>query len=174
MKYLEPVISVRELPPACRSRRQHLPSLSDQVSETPQTDESLLLSYLGRGVDCGIYNDPGLLFDVLRPGVRIDDAVFREFVPDPRKRHPHIILTDGTWVWPGALLYYIASYHVRLSERFRSHAAASAWKIDPSSMNPEELDWDAFDTICEPVMDGHRVDSSELLLGAKARTKTGR
>lgn len=174
MKYLEPVISVRELPPACRSRRQHLPSLADQVTDAPPADESLLLSYLGQGIDCGIYNDPGLLFDVLRPGERIGDAVFREYVPDSRRRHPHIMLTDGTWVWPGALLYYVSAYHVRLPERFRSHAAASGWKIDPASMNPEELDWDAFDSIPEPVRDAQGVGPADPLSGAKEKAKTAR
>ena len=170
MKYLEPVISVRELPPAYRSQRQYLPSLVDQVSDAPQVDESLLLSYLGQGVDCGIYNDPGLLFDILRPGERVDDAGFREFVPDPQRRHPHIMLTDGTWVWPGALLYYVSTYHVRLPERFRSHAAASGWKIDPASMNLEELDWDAFDAIREPLTEAQRDGSSDPLLSAKEVT----
>lgn len=157
MKYLAPVISVRELPPVCRGRRQYLPSLVDQVSDAPQADESLLLAYLGQGVDCGIYNDPGMMFDVLWPGKRIDDTAFREFVPDSRRRHPHIMLTDGTWVWPGALLYYVSSYHVRLPERFCRHAAASGWKIDPASMNLEELDWEAFDAIREPVGECHPV-----------------
>ena len=147
MKKLEPIIAVRELPPVCRSQRQYLPSLRQYVAEVPQADEFWMLYYLGQGVDCGIYNDPGMLFDVLQPGTRIDDAVFQEFVSDPRKRHPHIMLTDGTWVWPGALLYYVATYHVRLPEGFRAHAAASDWRIDPASTNPEELDWEAFDVI---------------------------
>jgi len=147
MKYLEPVISVRELPPVCRRQRQYLPSLLQQVSDTPQPDEPLLLSYLGQGVDCGIYNDPGLLYDVLEPGKRIDETVFREFVREPRRRHPHVMLTDGTWVWPGALLHYVTRYHLRLPEQFRTHAAASGWRIDPTSADGEELNWDAFDAI---------------------------
>ena len=72
------------------------------------------------------------------------------------------MLTDGTWVWPGALLYYVASYHVRLPERFRSHAAASNWRIDPASLNPEELDWDAFDAIQEPALVHQAIDCKQV------------
>ena len=122
MKALEPVILVRELPPVCRSQRQYLPSLRELISDTPQTDESRILSYLGQGVDCGIYNDPGMVFDVLQPGKRIDGSVFLEFVQDSRRRYPHIMLTDGSWVWPGVLLYYVAVYHLSLPERFLRHA----------------------------------------------------
>ena len=147
MKDLEPVILVRELPPVCRSQRTYLPSLRDQIADAPRTDESRILSYLGQGVDCGIYNDPGMVYDVLQPGKKIDDSVFRVFVPEPRRRHPHIMLTDGIWVWPGALLYYVAVYHIQLPTRFLRHAADSHWTIDPSAINREELNWDAFDAI---------------------------
>jgi hypothetical protein len=147
MKDLKPVVLVRELPPVCRSQRQYLPSLRDQLSPMPQTDESQLLSYLGQGVDCGLYNDPGMLYDVLQPSKRIGMSLYHEMVPDPRRRHPHVVLTDGTWVWPGALIYYVAVYHVHLPEAFARHAASSQWRIDPTAINREELNWDAFDAI---------------------------
>src|SRR5437870_4116560 len=71
MKALEPVILVRELPPVCSRQRQHLPSLRDLVSATSHPMEPSVLTYLSQGADCGIYNDPGLLYDVLQPGKRI-------------------------------------------------------------------------------------------------------
>jgi hypothetical protein len=150
MKDLQPVILVRELPPVCRSQRQYLPSLRDRVSDTPQPAESQVLSYLGQGVDCGLYNDPGMLYDVLQPGKRIDMSLYREWVPEPRRRHPHIMLTDGAWVWPGALIYYVVVYHLQLPEAFLQHAAASQWQIEPAAINREELNWDAFDAVEVP------------------------
>jgi hypothetical protein len=151
MKELEPVILVRELPPVCRSQRLYLPSLRDRVSDIPQTDETQILSYLGQGVDCGLYNDPGMVYDVLQSGKRIDLSEYRAFVPDVRKRQPHLMLTDGVWVWPGALIYYVAVYHVGVPQRFLHHAAAVHWRIEPAAIHREELNWDAFDAIREPA-----------------------
>ena len=62
MTVLEPVISVRELPPARSRLRQHLPSLRELVRPTASVEEPApLLSYLAQGVVCGIYNDRGLV-----------------------------------------------------------------------------------------------------------------
>jgi hypothetical protein len=37
------------------------------------------------------------------------------------------ILTDGTWVWPSDLSYYVARYHVALPGEFLADAAAHGW-----------------------------------------------
>ena len=150
MKDLESVIQVREIPPVCRSQRPYLPSLRDLVSGTPRAEESRVLSYLGQGVDCGLFNDPGMLFDVLQPGTRIEMFVFDEFIPERRNRHPHVMLTDGVWVWPAALLYYVSRYHIQLPEAFLRHAAHARWMIDAATIHREELNWDAFDAIRAP------------------------
>jgi len=147
MKALEPLILVRELPPACSRQRQYLPSLRELVSVTPHPDETKILFYLSQGVDCGIYNDPGMLYDVLQPGKRIDFALVQESGDERLKLHPHLMMTDGAWVWPGAVLYYIAVYHLQLPEQFLHHAEKSQWKIDPDSIDKEKLCWDAFDGI---------------------------
>jgi len=148
MKALEPVILVRELPPVCSRQRQHLPSLRSLVSATPSLEEAAVLSYLGQGVDCGIYNDPGILYDVLQPGKKIDFSSVRLVVRDvPSVLHPHLLMTDGSWVWPGALLYYVAVYHLQLPERFLQHTRRNQWKIDASQISPKQLNWDAFDAV---------------------------
>ena len=152
MVALEPVISVRELPPARSRLRQHLPSIRELVSEVPFAQEAALLSYLSQGVVCGVYNDRGLLFDALQPGRRIDEPR-----PDsPRSAQvpvqPGLILTDGTWVWPGVLPYYVAEYHLRLPARFLRFAEEHHWRIDPSSIDPEGLRWDAYDAVPEPAL----------------------
>lgn len=45
--------------------------------------------------------------------------------------HPPIgqlnILTDGTWVWPSDLAYYLEQYGVSLPAEFLSHAAQMDW-----------------------------------------------
>jgi hypothetical protein len=145
MVTLEPVIQVRELPPARARLRDHLPSLNEMVRSTPMAEEALLLTYLMQGAVCGIYNDRGLVFDVLQPGTRVDEISQR----DPRlvglNIQPGLILTDGVWVWPGVLAYYVALYHIQLPARFLQFAANRHWKIDSSAINPDELNWDAYD-----------------------------
>jgi hypothetical protein len=64
MTILEPVISVRELPPARSRLRQHLPRLRELVRPAPSAEEPALLSYLAQGVVCGIYNARGLVFSM--------------------------------------------------------------------------------------------------------------
>jgi hypothetical protein len=151
MTDLEPVILVRELPPARSRLRQHLPSMHELVRATPFSWEPLALQYLAQGVACGVYNDPGLLFDVLQPGQRID-AASRE---DPRLAEvtiqPGLLLTDGVWVWSGVLPYYLAVYHLELPARFLQFAAERDWQIDPSRIEPAELNPDAYDAVPDQV-----------------------
>src|SRR5262249_1210308 len=114
-----------------------------------------LLSYLSQGVVCGIYNDRGLLFDVFQPGRRLDEPQPDHPGSAPLAVQPGLILTDGTWVWPGVLPYYVALYHLRLRARFLRFAEEHHWGIDPSSIDPQELSWDAYDAVPEPVMAEH-------------------
>src|SRR4051794_20289370 len=108
MVELEPVILVRELPQARSRLRQHLPSIRELISPTPRPDEGALLAYLAQGAVCGVYNDRGLLFDVLQAGRRIDAACKEDSRLQELNVQPTLILTDGVWVWPGVLTYYLA------------------------------------------------------------------
>jgi len=147
MTSLEPVILVRELPPVCSRQRCHLPSLRELVSTSPHPREAAILAYLAQGVDCGICNDPGMLYDVLQSGNKIDFSPLHEATFGRATIYPHLIMTDGVWVWPGALLYYVAVYHLRLQERFLQHAEEHQWKVDSSHLKLEDLSWDALDAV---------------------------
>jgi hypothetical protein len=149
MTILEPVISVRELPPARSRLRQHLPSLHELVRPAPSAEEPALLSYLAQGVVCGIYNDRGLVFDVLQPGVRLDVASQHDPRWSASSIQPGVLLTDGVWVWPGVLPYYVAVYHLQLPARFLQFAQQRQWQIDPSAIKADELNWDAYDAVAE-------------------------
>ena len=67
-----------EIPPVRGSQRLYLLGLRDLVSATPRADESWTPSFLGQGVDRRPFNDPGMPFDVLQPGTRVDASVFDE------------------------------------------------------------------------------------------------
>lgn len=116
-------------------------SLRDLVRPCPIPGEAAILSYLTQGEVCGMYHDPGHLFDVIEPGRRLD-------APGSGIQAGRV-LTDGTWVWSGVLSYYVSQYHIQLPERFLRFAAEKSWKIDPSTIDLEDLDWEAFDAVHE-------------------------
>jgi hypothetical protein len=152
MTALEPVILVRELPPARARLRQELPSIRELVAAEPAPEEPAVLSYLAQGIVCGVYNDPGLLLDVLQPGRRLDDACQQHPRLSALALQPSLMLTDGVWVWPGVLPYYVAVYHLRLPSRFLQFARDRQWKVDASAVKPEDMSWDAYDAVADSVV----------------------
>ena len=52
------------------------------------------------------------------------------------------MLTDGIWVWPGDLSYYVNRYKVRLSEEFIAHMRENDWqvKIDTRNIENEHIE----------------------------------
>ncbi|MEQ1508251.1 MAG: hypothetical protein ABMB14_38830, partial [Myxococcota bacterium] len=41
------------------------------------------------------------------------------------------VRTDGVWVWPNEITYYVANYGVAVPERFVAHARTSGWSVPP-------------------------------------------
>jgi hypothetical protein len=141
---LRPVLAVRELPPAAARLRRHLPSITDFTAPAPGPGEAMVVSYLRQGAVCGLYPDPRLLYDVLQPGQRIEPFHRPE---SEGAVDGTVLLTDGAWVWSGALPYYVATYHLRLPAEFLEHAARQQWRIDPAAIKLGELNSEAFDAI---------------------------
>lgn len=50
---------------------------------------------------------------------------------------PLAILTDGEWMWPADLAYYVETYHVRLPQDFIEHIASQGW--EPPSLSRAQL-----------------------------------
>ncbi len=153
MIVLRPVISVREIPPNTAKLRSRLPSICSLVSEHPHHDEARILRYLQQGVFGCFYPDPKLAHDVLEPAKRVDrqpQEEERSVAPfstpgfDSTSMDPSSVLTDGTWLWPGVLVYYLARYHLRLEPEFVDHARARNWTIRQSEVELDHLCWDAF------------------------------
>ena len=38
------------------------------------------------------------------------------------------IITDGVWVWPATLKYWVVTYHIKLPTEFMKHMANNNWK----------------------------------------------
>lgn len=157
MVVLKPVISVREIPPAFRIKREFLPSIHDYVSNTSHSDENRMLSYLKQGVVCGVYPDPCLFRDVFDPSIKIPYYTPVELGEDTTNSitqidvlsslQPNLLMTDGTWLWPAALIYYLEEYHLQLPDAFLSHAREVNWCIDRSSIVVCETDTTCFDKL---------------------------
>ena len=49
------------------------------------------------------------------------------------------MLTDGIWVWPGDLAYYVSEYSLYLKDEFIDTMIANRWTI---SLNEKDIDYD--------------------------------
>jgi hypothetical protein len=142
MIHLRPVISVREIPPIAAKLRAALPSIRSLVRHSPNEDEENCVRYLQQGVFGCWFPCPRLADDVLQPGLRINLTEF----PGLADSGPACVLTDGCWVWPAVLVYYVARYHLQLTPDFVEQARANQWTVWPERFSIFDLCWDAFDS----------------------------
>lgn len=96
-------------------------SLKDNILNKPQAYEDKIINYLKSGI---IYcNSPGLIMDVLTKNDKIIGNLN--------------ILTDGVWLWPSDLSYYVEQYHVKINEDFVDHMKKTNWTM----IKLEEINW---------------------------------
>jgi hypothetical protein len=90
------------------------PSLADARAERPQTHQERILSYLDAG------------------HVAIAAAGPSKDVFDPKKRaDPPHYKTDGVYVWPGDLAYYVRTYNARVPLTLVEHMLGNGWTVPP-------------------------------------------
>ena len=94
-------------------------SLRDSLRPEPSDHEGEVAAYLARGSVLGTTSK-------LAPDVLSDD-------PSPIATLE--TRTDGTWLWPSDLAYYVRTYHLALPEEFLEHAASRAWKSPALSLD---------------------------------------
>ncbi len=51
------------------------------------------------------------------------------------------MLTDGEWLWPGDLAYYVKNYHLQLDREFIKTMKNNNWHIS-------NIDYDELENIC--------------------------
>jgi hypothetical protein len=70
---------------------------------------------------------------VVASGVMVDDML------EPRNKRvaPLAIVTDGVWVWPAELAYYVKTYRCELPEAFVDHMRRSGWR--PRLLDSDDL-----------------------------------
>lgn len=59
------------------------------------------------------------------------------------------VYTDGKWIWPGDLAYYVKNYHLELPQEFLDYMQEKNWTIDFSL---DDIDFDSV------MIDGHHVE----------------
>ena len=52
-------------------------------------------------------------------------------------------MTDGKWMWPGDLAYYVANYDLKLDEEFVNYMEANDWTV-PNDLEIDEDDLEVY------------------------------
>ena len=86
-------------------------SLKEAVRKNPAENEDKIVEYLDSGAIFCVA--AGVVSDVLDESKGIITSLE--------------ILTDGVWVWPSDLSYYVKSYHIELDADFIEHIKKKGW-----------------------------------------------
>lgn len=106
---LKPVGFFRELRHGMRTG----PSLAESVRSEAASDEDKIVRYLQ------------LSPTFAASGPMVDDALD----PSNEAVAPLETATDGQWMWPRDLAYYVEKYHVELPEEFVKHMRNRDWQV---------------------------------------------
>ena len=102
-----------------------LPSLIAAVGNIPHEQEFQIVGYLNNAPNSGARGS------FARDFFRQDDTTI--YLPYGNN-------TDGKYIWPTELAYYVQKYHVRLPEKFVQHMASRNWTPpDEKSFNYSEF-----------------------------------
>ena len=96
------------------------PSIMRGLNKAKPEEAELVSSYLDSGIV--LITCCGTSIDIIKPENGIAG------VPS--------VLTDGKWVWPGDLSYYVKNYQLALDPEFVSYMRKQDWRV---SLKREEL-----------------------------------
>lgn len=88
-------------------------SINSSFLELPLDKKTKIVSYLRSGAACVV--SPGLSRDVI--------SVERNIIGSLS------MLTDGVFLWPSDLAYYIEQYSVSIPQEFLQHMECNAWIV---------------------------------------------
>jgi hypothetical protein len=76
----------------------------------------------------------------LRAGKMFMDSpgIDRDFFDERRRADTRSLMTDGVYVWPELLRYYVDEHDVELPQDFEAHMSANGWR-PPGSVDITQL-----------------------------------
>lgn len=110
------------------------PSIKDYIGKEDITMVEKICTYLTSGIAIAV--TPGIVNDVINP--------------DKGVAGTPSALTDGTWVWPGDLAYYVKNYRLKLPDEFVKTMQDSNWEI---TLTLEDIDFDTLTIDNKPVFE---------------------
>ena len=111
-----------------------------EMTHADETDPSML-DYIGKGIE-----HKKEICKYLRNGIVL--AACGEVVKDVLHPEKGIAgtpddMTDGKWIWPGDLAYYVENYDLKLDDEFINYMIEQKWAI-PETIN---IDYDNLEVI---------------------------
>lgn len=101
------------------------PSIFDFIQKEEETEKERICQYLEEGsvlAACG-----GIVPDIINPQHGVAGC-------------PNIV-TDGIWIWPGDLVYYVKEYNLRLDEEFIRTMRENNWHVkNPVNISIEDFE----------------------------------
>ncbi len=97
-------------------------SIYDYIKKEKTSDIKKICAYLDAGIELIV--SPGVVEDVINPE-RGTAGVTSTY-------------TDGVWLWPGDLSYYVRNYKLKLPEEFIKTMQQNDWKV---RIKIEDLDF---------------------------------
>lgn len=111
----------RETHPFLVRDTRDLPSFYSSATDRPHENEDKIAEYLDAGHEHDYLSSRPVLKNAEDRG-RLDRSGLN--------------LTDGVWIWPSELAYYVREFHLALPDDFVAHMEANAWRV------PEDVDCD--------------------------------
>ncbi len=91
----------------------HRSQLESLMRTVPHSREQDIVAYLSAGKNFGVV-----------PLTQFDNQI------DPPKSLGEIVLvSDGEWIWPTSLTYFVQTYHIDLPEQFVEHMSSHNWRM---------------------------------------------
>lgn len=89
--------------------RENDPSIYDFINKESEENAKAICEYLSHGME--LICSPGVVDDVIQP--------------EKGRAGVSSSYTDGKWLWPGDLSYYVSKYKLLLPEEFKKDIMAS-------------------------------------------------
>ena len=91
--------------------------------EAASANEPKIISYLKSGIDAGV-----------------SMVIERDVLAHPPKVLGEAILkSDGQWIWPVSLAYFVETYHIKLPNDFILSMTENDWRVPPNIDFPPEV-----------------------------------